>query len=221
MTAPIRSAAIHENGGPWRPFPCTAPGPQASGERTASLEARSGTPTNQVANQVASQLADLEVPRFRERVPELDLRGGSYRTRFARGAADVSAVQRLRFEVFNLELEEGLDESYATGLDQDPYDAACHHIVVEHESSGATVGTYRLQTRDMAGEGHGWYTASEFDLSRLPEAFFDAAVEAGRACVAREHRNGRVLNHLWRGIAAYLVHHRKRHLFGCCSLTSQ
>jgi putative hemolysin len=160
-------------------------------------------------------------PASRERVPPLDLRGGSYATRFAAGEADLRAIQRLRFEVFNLELDEGLDESYATGLDQDAYDAACHHLLVEHEPSGATVGTYRLQTRDMAVRGAGWYTASEFDLSRLPEGFFDAAVEAGRACVAREHRNGRVLNHLWRGIAAYLVHHRKRHLFGCCSLTSQ
>jgi putative hemolysin len=192
------------------------------------LDARSGTPTsgrsaawNPAAGADADPLRVAEYPRSPERVPAFDVRGGSYRSRFARDAADVRSIQRLRFEVFNLELEEGLDESYRTGLDQDPYDAACHHIVVQHESSGATVGTYRLQTRDMARDGQGWYTASEFDLSRLSDAFFDAAVEAGRACVAREHRNGRVLNHLWRAIAAYLVHNHKRYLFGCCSLTSQ
>jgi putative hemolysin len=39
--------------------------------------------------------------------------------------------------------------------------------------------------------------------------------------VAREHRNGRVLHLLWRGLAAYLTWNRKSVLFGCCSLTSQ
>jgi putative hemolysin len=84
------------------------------------------------------------------------------------------------------------------------------------------VGTYRVQTREMAEEGGaGWYTAGEYDLSELPAWLLDAAVETGRACVAKEHRNGRVLNHLWKGLAAYLLHNRKRYLFGCCSLTSQ
>jgi putative hemolysin len=46
-------------------------------------------------------------------------------------------------------------------------------------------------------------------------------VETGRACVAAEHRNGRVITLLWKGLASYLVWNRKRVLFGCCSLTSQ
>ena len=159
--------------------------------------------------------------QFPELVPPSEICSGSYATRFAKSPADVEAIQRLRFEVFNVELREGLDASFATGLDQDHFDAACHHLMVTDVRSGQVVGTYRMQTRAMAQAGAGWYTASEFDLSRLPDVLLDSAVETGRACVVKEHRNGRVLNHLWRGLASYLSHNHKRYLFGCCSLTSQ
>jgi putative hemolysin len=160
-------------------------------------------------------------PSFREQVPSQEITGGRYLTRFARDLADLKAIQRLRFEVFNLELHEGLDASFVTGLDQDQYDLACHHLLVTVADTAEVVGTYRVQTRAMAQAGAGWYTASEYDLSELPEWLLEAAVETGRACVAKEHRNGRVLNHLWKGLAAYLAHNHKRFLFGCCSLTSQ
>lgn len=46
-------------------------------------------------------------------------------------------------------------------------------------------------------------------------------VELGRACTAVDHRKRAVLNLLWRGMVAYLQHHRRRYFFGCSSLTSQ
>jgi len=49
----------------------------------------------------------------------------------------------LRFEVFNLELGEGLAESYATGLDVDPFDEFCDHLIVEELATSEIVGTYR------------------------------------------------------------------------------
>ena len=51
----------------------------------------------------------------------------SYTLRMAQSPADLHAVQRLRFEVFNIELQEGLIASYASGLDADPFDAVCDH----------------------------------------------------------------------------------------------
>ena len=51
--------------------------------------------------------------------------------------------------------------------------------------------------------------------------FLPDAVELGRACIAADHRNTRVLFLLWRGLAAYMLHNDKRYFFGCCSLTSQ
>ena len=51
--------------------------------------------------------------------------------RLAQSAEDVRRAQQLRFEVFSLELGEGLAESYATGLDVDPFDEVCDHLIVE------------------------------------------------------------------------------------------
>lgn len=148
------------------------------------------------------------------------LQEGPYEVRFARDAADLEAVLRLRFEVFNRELGEGLGQSWATGLDRDAFDASCHHLLLVERASGAVVGTYRLQTVEQARAGAGLYCATEFDLAPL-ESIVARAVELGRACIAREHRQGSALFALWRGLAAYLSWSRKRFLFGCCSLTSQ
>jgi putative hemolysin len=148
------------------------------------------------------------------------LREGPYVARFARDPSDLERVLRLRFEVFNRELGEGLAASWLTGLDRDPFDAACHHLMLVEDASDAVVGTYRLQTAEQARAGAGLYCAGEFDL--LPLAPIVArGVELGRACILREHRQGSALFALWRGLAAYLAWARKRYLFGCCSLTSQ
>lgn len=159
-------------------------------------------------------------PAFPELLPTETVAAGRYVVRFARTTEDLDAIERLRFQVFNLELGEGLESAFATGRDHEDLDLRLHHLLIACQSSGEVVGTYRLQTAEMAAV-HGFYSAGEFDLSGLPRDFLQEAVEVGRACVARDHRNGRVLNLLWRGLAMYLTWNRKRHLFGCCSLTSQ
>jgi putative hemolysin len=164
-------------------------------------------------------IADLDsvYPRHPEGVPPGLLRSGRYTVRFARTLADLRAVQRLRFDVFNLELNEGLYQSYATGLDQDPFDARCHHLMVCEAASGDVVGTYRLMTSELGGRTD-LYSETEFDLSGFPDQVLSRGAEVGRACVAREHRNGRVLQLLWRGIARYMDWNDKRFVFGCCSI---
>ena len=143
------------------------------------------------------------------------------RVRLAEGPRDVDAALRLRFEVFNLELDEGLDTSWQSGRDEDPFDAQCDHLIVEETRTGRVVGTYRLQTAERARGGLGFYSAGEFDLAGLPPAVLDEAVEIGRACVAKPFRSRRVLYLLWRGLAEYVLAWEKRYLFGCSSLTSQ
>jgi len=54
----------------------------------------------------------------------------------------------------------------------------------------------------------------------LPGELIASAVEIGRACIAREHRNTKVLFLLWKGLAQYLKYSGKRFLFGCCSVFS-
>jgi len=153
--------------------------------------------------------------------PGFALEQGNYRVRFAGGEADVDAALRLRFRVFNLEIGEGLDSSHETGRDRDPFDDCCHHLLVEDVSTGEVIGTYRMQTREMAARARGFYTAGEFDLHALPPAMVSASVEVGRAAIDKPYRNRQVLFMLWKGLAAYMTHYKLRYLFGCCSLTSQ
>lgn len=153
-----------------------------------------------------------------ELLPTFEAEAGRYAVRFARTAEELDAVLRLRFEVFNLELDEGLASSFLTCRDEDEFDATSHHLLVVESASGRAVGTYRLRTPEADVGSRGFYSAGEFNLACLPPQVAGESVEIGRACVAREHRNTQVLFLLWRGLAAYLAHNRKRYFFGCCSL---
>ncbi|MBC8096782.1 MAG: GNAT family N-acetyltransferase [Akkermansiaceae bacterium] len=143
-----------------------------------------------------------------------------YTTRLARNAAEIAAAQSLRFEVFNLELNEGLASSFATGRDEDPFDAVCDHLLVEHRPSGHIVGTYRLQTGLNARSHRGYYSEQEFEFAAF-EPLRVELIELGRACVHLQHRNLTVLGLLWKGIADYAKERGARYLIGCSSITSQ
>ena len=143
-----------------------------------------------------------------------------YAARLARDAGEIRAAQALRFEVFNVELGEGLEESHATGLDEDPFDVVCDHLIVEHLPSRKIVGTYRLQTGVSAAKNLGYYSAQEFEFDVF-EPLRAEIVELGRACVHGQHRNLVVLGKLWKGIAGYAQFHGARRLLGCSSITSQ
>ncbi|MEW5976004.1 MAG: GNAT family N-acyltransferase [Acidobacteriota bacterium] len=176
-----------------------------------------------IANKVqpGGELQPLFNPTSGVPLPQTEIRDGRYLARFARTHREVEAALRLRYEVFNLELGEGLESSALSGLDRDGFDDSCDHLIVLDEPEQRVVGTYRLQTADAARAGQGFYSAQEFDLSTLSAGVIESSVELGRACIARDHRNSHVLFLLWKGIASYVAFHRKRYLFGCCSLTSQ
>jgi putative hemolysin len=140
--------------------------------------------------------------------------------RLARSAEEVRRAQRLRFEVFNLELNEGLVESHFTGLDVDLFDSVCDHLIIEHVATDEIVGTYRLQTGVHAAANIGYYSEREFDFTPY-ESLRGEMIELGRACVHAEHRNFNLLHLLWRGIARYACKRNARFLIGCSSLTSQ
>jgi len=144
----------------------------------------------------------------------------TYRTRLAITAEDIHSAQRLRFEVFNVELQEGLSESWRTQRDSDRFDAACDHLIIEHIATGKIVGTYRLQTGTKAAAANGYYSEQEFDFAPF-EPYRGEIVELGRACVHQDHRRGTVLDMLWRGIATYTRQRKARYLLGCSSITSQ
>ncbi|MBN1142839.1 MAG: GNAT family N-acetyltransferase [Bacteroidales bacterium] len=144
-----------------------------------------------------------------------------YCVKLAETFDEIDSALRLRFEVFNLELNEGLTSSYLSLRDEDQFDRQCHHLLVIEKNTREVVGTYRMQTYEMARKGHGFYAATEFEINRLGWFRLMQSVELGRACISSEHRNGRVLFLLWKGIGQYLQIHQKRYLFGCCSFASQ
>lgn len=139
---------------------------------------------------------------------------------FAHSTRCVDAALRLRFEVFNVELEEGLAESVTTGLDRDEFDSRMTHLVLLERATHRVVGTYRMQVAGTAKAHPGIYSAQEYDLSDM-RRYLDTSVELGRACLAADHRTFRAMLTIWLGIGAFMNAHRLRYLFGCCSLTSQ
>jgi len=147
-------------------------------------------------------------------------KGRNYVIRKADSDEDVRLAQKLRYEVFNVELGEGLVSSASIQRDEDPYDAYCDHLIVEYIPEQRIVGTYRLQTGVMAAAGIGYYSAQEFDLTPYEE-YRNKILELGRACIHSDHRKRKVLRLLWRGIAKYAFVHGSRYLIGCSSLASQ
>ncbi len=147
-------------------------------------------------------------------------RQNEYAVRISRSAEDLDAAQKLRYQVFNVELGEGLKASLQDERDADPFDDYCEHLLVEHQATQEIVGTYRLQTGRMAEQGIGYYSAREFDFSPYM-CYRDQILELGRACIHMNHRKLQVLELLWRGIAQYALANGSRYLMGCSSLTSQ
>jgi len=152
--------------------------------------------------------------------PRIQAEVGRYRLRLAENAADREAACRLRFKVFNIELGEGLESSYQTGIDTDQFDLFCEHLLVEEKLTSRVVGTYRMQSGETAGRNMGYYSAQEFNFAPY-EPLRAEVLELGRASIDREHRTPEVLTLLWRGIAQYAYDMGLRYLVGCSSLTSK
>lgn len=139
-----------------------------------------------------------------------------FAVRLAASAAEVRRAQRLRFEVFALEMGARLP-SAALGIDCDAFDRHCDHLLVTERGSGRVVGTYRMLPPNRTAVAGGWYCAGEFDVARLlPHR--RRIVEVGRACVAPAYRSGLVIALLWSGLMRYLRGHDASHAIGCVSL---
>lgn len=178
----------------------------------------------------STPLVELSLPTYSPFAPQsptapsIHAEVGRYRVRLAQTSEDREAACRLRFKVFNIELGEGLESSYRTGLDTDKFDMVCDHLLVEDklESNPAKriVGTYRMQSGDNAKHNLGYYSEQEFDFTPF-ELLRSGILELGRASIDREHRTPEVLTLLWRGIAQYATDMGLRYLIGCSSINSK
>src|SRR5262245_66658488 len=66
----------------------------------------------------------------------------NFEVKITTDANEIREAQRLRFQVFNLEMKRGLQASYARGLDCDDFDAICDHLIVGDFMAGELVVRY-------------------------------------------------------------------------------
>lgn len=137
------------------------------------------------------------------------LKAGPYTVKTVSNYDELVRCLRLRFDVFHLEY---MQKNRVTGVDIDGLDMKCDHLAIFH--GDRVVGTYRLNSSRFTDR---FYSTGEFEMGALL-ALPGAKLELGRACIAREHRDGRVIAALWRGIAEYLRLTDTRYMFGCTSV---
>ena len=130
---------------------------------------------------------------------------------------EIREAQKLRFQVFNLEMKKGLQTSYKSGLDVDDFDPSCDHLIVRDRTSKEVVGTYRLLLGSQASKNLGFYSEREFDLEKI-KALDGELLELGRSCARKDFRDRALIPLMWEAIAHYVKKHRIKFLFGCGSL---
>lgn len=137
----------------------------------------------------------------------IQLARGRYTARVTRDGRDIEAAQRLRAIAFH---------GRADGLDSDPFDDMCDHVVVACE--GQTVCCFRfLPLAGGAEIGHS-YSAQYYELSRL--AGYDGRmVELGRFCIHPDWRDPDILRVAWGAMTAYVDDAGVELLFGCASFS--
>jgi putative hemolysin len=146
----------------------------------------------------------------------------SLEVRLATSAHEIDAAQALRYRVFYEEMSARPSiEAAAQRRDRDIFDNHCDHLlIIDHAVGGfegTVVGTYRLLRRAGAARTGGFYTETEFDIGPLL-AQRGEILELGRSCVDAAYRTRAVMNHLWRGIAQYVLRNDVKVMFGCASL---
>jgi putative hemolysin len=156
----------------------------------------------------------------RDRV--VDIKSGPLQVRLAETAADIDAVQALRYRIFYESLgARPLPEMLRRRRDFDRFDNDCDHLLVLDHGNGRgsnpVVGTYRLLRRAAARRLGGFYSADEYDIAPLV-AHEGEILELGRSCVDAAYRQRPAMQLLWNGIAAYVFHYDITLLFGCASL---
>ena len=147
----------------------------------------------------------------RERGPS----GDGFAFEIASCARAVRECQRLRHRVFAEEMGAHLPGA-KRGLDIDPYDAHCRHLLVRAATGGVIACTRLLSDADARNTG-GFYAQSEFHLGRLP-LLAGRKLEIGRTCVHPDYRTGSAITCLWMGLARFMQAEQYDFLLGCASV---
>lgn len=152
-------------------------------------------------------------PRFLSYRPsfEIEIETQKYLLKTANKMSELLNVFELRHQVF-LEGKKGSENN--SEYDVDKYDSICDHIIIVDKETNNIVGTYRVISSLFSSN---FYSEEEFDLNNFL-ALDGEKMELGRACIHHGHRNGVVLDLLWKGICKYIKLTDAKYLFGCSSV---
>ncbi len=153
---------------------------------------------------------------------------GALEVRLAETELEVEAAQRLRYQVFYEEMSAVPSPAMREHRrDFDHFDDFCDHVLVvdratmDEEGQPMVVGTYRLMRETDAKRAGGFYTAGEFNISRLltSDAGGGRLLELGRSCVLRAYRAKPItMQLLWRGVMVCVARFSIDTMIGCASL---
>ncbi len=136
---------------------------------------------------------------------------------------ELKKAQALRYSVFFKEqkAKQSISKKILR-LDYDKVDKFADHLIVidrNRESiKNKIVGTYRLVRGNVASHFGGFYTSSEFDLTKILNSYKpNQILELGRSCVHKDYRNGTIMNLLWKAVAEYIKKYDIKILLGCAS----
>ena len=135
---------------------------------------------------------------------------------WARHLDEVRQAQRLRYQVFALEMGARIPQRLA-GHDVDLFDDFCEHLLVRDQTTQQVIGTYRVLTPAQALRVGSTYSDTEFDLTRL-HALRPRMVELGRSCVHPAHRHGGVILALWGALTHFMERNQLDTMIGCASM---
>lgn len=154
--------------------------------------------------------------QFAPRLEPTTAEGPLLEVALAKTREEVRAAQRLRYRVFAQEMGARL-QTAEPGVDADRYDPYCEHLVVRRRDTAEVVGCYRILIDTRANDAGGFYSQSEFDLTRiLPLP--GRTIEVGRSCVRSDFRNGATIALLWSGLARFIAENQIDYLMGCASI---
>lgn len=140
--------------------------------------------------------------------------------RFAATSADVLAAQRLRYDVFCLELKAtGPTVDHSKAIESDRFDPFADHLILRdltRAPEAQVIGTCRIMNAAQAADAKAFSCDSEYDLTALQKTG-RPLLELGRSCVHPDYRGGMALFHIWQALAAHIEKHQIEILFGVAS----
>ena len=129
---------------------------------------------------------------------------------------EIRQALELRYRVFAEDM--GADVQGADmGIDKDRFDDICMHLIVKDNETDTVVAYSRILTNDLAARAGGFYSSTEFDLSKVLKPG-KTYMEIGRTCVDPDFRTGAAIGYLWGFLAEYMEVNRIDYLMGCCSI---